>query len=1138
MVATAELEMQSDLFFDDDGDEKAIASGSGTQRLSDILRLNDIAIYIADTAFHRGRKYQREGRVRELTITPDLKTIAGRVRGDSGDTYRQNITLSAVKGGRTSIEGVCSCPMGYNCKHVAAALIEALIRAPQRLVAQPVAEVVPVAPPPPPPLPYDVISWLEQLAKTTTGETYPAEVSQRLLYLLTSLGSQSAMPHLGVEVISTRILKSGAFSNTVSRPALGNFYLGNWPRYFRSSDIEICQELLLARNGYGTNSFSIRSQRLLQAIIGTGRAYWRSQISKPLSMGDARPGHIEWVMPDVRGVRPELRVEGAVALNAEPPVYVDEAQSVIGEISLPISPQMAHRLLNAPVIPPSLVEQVSQTLVRHLPAGSDLMPKPPEAPIVIDDGPTAVLRLMMVREVAQTYYRMDPIEMPLAKMTFRYGPVEVRLNEVNLLVETISKNKRYQAKRRPTREKQMVKRLVDLGLRFARDVQPVLGPNHQLDFAYHESSRWLGFLSTAAPELAAQGFEIQVDDDFPYRVATMSGELDTEVFEGTGLDWFELGMGVQVDGQKLDLAPILANLVLDDNLDAKTMNAMAESGEDFYIKLADGRHLALAAKRFLPVIIALHELAVGGAVVAKSGRLQISKAEATLLSTLEKHHEFVFKGADNLRSLAKALQSIGSGGIAPVTLPQNFKATLRPYQAEGVAWLNLLREVSLGGILADDMGLGKTVQVLALLSLEKEQGRLTKPVLIIAPTSLMTNWQNEAHKFAPDLRVLVLHGATRKERFDQIAQHDVVLTTYPLIARDQAVLLEQQWHIAILDEAQVIKNPNAATTRLIRDLKAAHRFCLTGTPMENHLGELWSLMSFVNPGYLGEKTAFARRWRTPIEKHGDSERSKILSKRVRPFMMRRTKQEVANELPLKTEITETIILDEQQRDIYDSIRLSMHKKVRDAIAAKGFSKSHIIILEALLKLRQVCCDPRLLKLGDQKKPLPSAKLERLMEMVESLLSEGRKIIVFSQFTSMLDLIIQRFHKAGIKFSLLTGATTDRKSAIENFQDGNVNIFLVSLKAGGVGLNLTAADTVILYDPWWNPAVEEQAIDRAYRIGQDKPVFVYRLVASQTIEEKMDELKAKKRALAESIFDQTGKATATLTEADLNDLFDV
>jgi SNF2 family DNA or RNA helicase len=299
-------------------------------------------------------------------------------------------------------------------------------------------------------------------------------------------------------------------------------------------------------------------------------------------------------------------------------------------------------------------------------------------------------------------------------------------------------------------------------------------------------------------------------------------------------------------------------------------------------------------------------------------------------------------------------------------------------------------------------------------------------------------------------------------------------------------------------------------------------------------------MSFVNPGYLGDKTGFARRWRNPIEKHADGERSKILSRRVKPFMLRRTKQEVATELPLKTEITESIALDGAQRDVYDSIRLSMHKKVRDAIAAKGFAKSHIIILEALLRLRQVCCDPRLLKLSaakDGAKIAPSAKLDRLMEMLDSLLPEGRKIIVFSQFTSMLHLIGQSLQAAGISFSVLTGETTDRKTAIEQFQSGATDVFLVSLKAGGVGLNLTAADTVILYDPWWNPAVEEQAIDRAYRIGQDKPVFVYRLVAGQTIEEKMDELKARKRALSASIFEQGGTAGLALTEEDLESLFD-
>jgi len=306
--------------------------------------------------------------------------------------------------------------------------------------------------------------------------------------------------------------------------------------------------------------------------------------------------------------------------------------------------------------------------------------------------------------------------------------------------------------------------------------------------------------------------------------------------------------------------------------------------------------------------------------------------------------------------------------------------------------------------------------------------------------------------------------------------------------------------------------------------------------MENHLGELWSIMSFVNPGYLGDKAAFSRQWRTPIEKRADKARSAALAQRVKPFLLRRTKTEVATELPAKTEMIETIVLEGAQRDVYDSIRLSMSRKVRKAIEERGLAKSHIVVLEALLRMRQACCDPALLKLDDGL-DRPSAKLDRLMEMVIELLSEGRKIIVFSQFTSMLDLVRKLFDAEQLRYSMLTGDTKDRKKPIEAFQGGATDVFLISLKAGGVGLNLTAADTVIIFDPWWNPAVEEQAIDRAHRIGQDKAVFVYRLVAAGTIEEKMDELKARKRALADGLFDREGRMASTLTEDDVKALFD-
>ncbi len=1114
--------------------------------LSSFISLNLIRNHLGLNAFSRGKSYQQEGRVTDLYVSPNRTSITGAVEGSREEPYQQSITLVREIGGGVQIKGLCSCPMGSNCKHVAAVLLEALSKT-QSAAAEPAkpapiqaAPLVPAPVLPASPLPYEVKTWLDQFTQSARGDGYPPEINQRLLYLITSRETPNSAPHLAVELICARVLKSGLFSNSISRPALYNSYSGDFPRYFRQSDSEICQSLLASRGGYNHSFYSINSLNLLKSIIETGRAYWLKPAGEPLQMGEIRQGQIEWIMPDSKGMRPVLKVEGAIALNAEPPVYVDAERSLVGEVSLPLPRQLSHRLLNAPAIAPAHVEQVSRTLGRHIPAASNLIPKPLAPPIALNEAPTPVLRLMLMKNALGPFSRSASADLPVARLAFRYGPIDVPFSETRPVMEALIENQLYQARRHPSREKLAVDKLRSLDLRFAREFFGLISPANFHDFAFADPSYWLDFLAKDVLVLQEDGFGIRIDDDFPYRLAKPAGDLDTELFETSQLDWFELGLGVQVDGEQLDLAPYLANLVLTNGLEPDAIAELAESDEDFYVPMQDGRHLALAAKRFLPVILALHELTVGGAVIGKNGRLRMSKAETALLSSLQNHEGVAFKGSQNLRNLVRTLNSRGADAASLLPLPATFKASLRPYQSQGVAWLNLLREAGLGGILADDMGLGKTVQILAILALEKAEGRLDKPALIVAPTSLITNWQNEARRFAPELNVLVLHGAARKQRFAEIEQNDIVLTTYPLIARDHAVLMEQQWHMAILDEAQTIKNPNAATTQLIRDLKTKHRFCLTGTPMENHLGELWSLMSFVNPGYLGDKSGFSRNWRSPIEKHSDAERSDILARRVKPFLLRRTKREVASELPPKSEITETIILDDRQRDLYDSIRLSMHKKVRDAIAAKGFSKSHIIILEALLKLRQVCCDPRLLKIAgavDAKSAVPSAKLGRLMEMLDSLLAEGRKIIVFSQFTSMLHLIREKIEHLKIPFSVLTGETRDRKKEIEQFQAGATDVFLISLKAGGVGLNLTAADTVILYDPWWNPAVEEQAIDRAYRIGQDKPVFVYRLVASQTIEEKMDQLKARKRALAESILQQAGKPAVALTEADLEALFE-
>jgi len=402
----------------------------------------------------------------------------------------------------------------------------------------------------------------------------------------------------------------------------------------------------------------------------------------------------------------------------------------------------------------------------------------------------------------------------------------------------------------------------------------------------------------------------------------------------------------------------------------------------------------------------------------------------------------------------------------------------------------------------------------------------------------MFNWRMEAERFTPTLKVLVLHGPERKHAFENMLNYDLILTTYPLIVRDKEILLKHEFHFLILDEAQFIKNSKSLATQIVQQLKAKYRLCLTGTPLENHLGELWSLFHFMMPGLLGNEKKFNRLFRIPIEKQGDQERRSHLNRRIAPFLLRRTKDKVLKELPAKVEIIRHVELDGTQRDLYETIRVTMQKKVRQEIAKMGLARSHIILLDALLKLRQTCCDPRLLKIKiAEKSKSSSAKFELLMTMLVELLDEGRQILLFSQFTEMLGLIEEALHEKKIAFVKLTGQTKDRETPVQQFQNGKVSLFLISLKAGGTGLNLTAADIVIHYDPWWNPAVESQATDRAHRIGQDKTVFVYKLVAKGTVEEKILEMQVRKRALMEGLFSENANGKLKLTEKELQGLFE-
>jgi superfamily II DNA or RNA helicase len=474
--------------------------------------------------------------------------------------------------------------------------------------------------------------------------------------------------------------------------------------------------------------------------------------------------------------------------------------------------------------------------------------------------------------------------------------------------------------------------------------------------------------------------------------------------------------------------------------------------------------------------------------------------------------------------------------IPNVPKPRTLKADLRPYQKDGFSWLVFLHELNSGGILADDMGLGKTVQAIALLQWAKSKYK-RKLNLVIAPTSVVPNWEREIKKFAPGLKTVVWQGPNRSQRAPELEKADVMITSYALLRRDEELLQALDLRYVILDEAQHIKNPMSQTARSAKKLASERRLALTGTPIENRLSELWSIFDFVSPGLLGQLKAFEERIARPIDR-GDMETAQRLRATIKPFVMRRVKSDVAKDLPDKIEQEMIVPLAEDQAKLYKQILRQVRKSVLSEVEKQGVSKAQIQILAALTRLRQVACDPRLMKLPDTDFDADdSGKLGALREIVDEAVDGGHRVLVFSQFVEMLNHIRAALDSDGVQYEYLDGSTKDRIERVDRFnEDPSVPVFLISLKAGGTGLNLTGADTVVHFDPWWNPAVEDQATDRAHRIGQTKNVNVYKLIAAGTVEEKILELSAKKRELVSNVLSTEGSPLKGLTKADVENLF--
>ena len=1101
--------------------------------MTSLLNLESIKRACGSRAFVRGMDYFKSGKVLEVAVTdgPMGMFLSSAVGGSGGRVYEQSIAIDERGKKPISVSGLCSCPVMQNCKHVAAAMLYVLD-----------SEDAPSLSP----NDTSVDSWLnrlEQASRRSTSDSIqalPQDVSFCLIYVL---GPEDSNGTQGLKVLSqkVRLLKKGGYGKPSKYP-LEKIRGSYADRFVSPVDKDIAQ-ILADSNAYYyydyDNSYFLRGEMgelALRKMLSSGRCYWKHNDSPPLSIGNSHKLEFFW-QKEAGGQRLQHEIHASVShiFHLNSLWYIDSTNYQAGVVEHEqLSPNQTLALLAAPYIPEDKLEQVSRRLLLDVPEYGLDTPVKLDIKHIRVNGEPPVPQLLLHSEEAPGASAEDRW-FHSVKLSFRYGPIVVEdLAEQEFTTLDLDSTV-YTVERCVDAEFDAMDELYSRGLHLLNHYHP---DTHKCmnwlftsDSVADSALQWHQFVEVDIPTLESQGWQITLDESFHLKFEVFE-EWHAELDDESDSEWFSLALGVELDGEHVNLLPALVTLLSKTGKPQALRNYL-NTQSHFMVPVGEDRWLKLPCQRLRPIFDALVEL-YDHEPLNEDGKLMLSVHQGVQVVDLLNDPGLKWQGADKLRHLTQRLRDFQ--GIEAVATPRGFNTELRPYQQQGLSWMQFMRGFEFNGILADDMGLGKTVQTLAHLLVEKQSGRMQQPCLIIAPTSLMGNWQRESQRFSPDLNVLVLHGSDRHAYFDDIQNNDIVLTTYPLLRRDKSHLMEHHFHYVILDEAQAIKNPKSQTTQVVYGLKCSHRLCLTGTPMENHLGELWAMYHFLMPGFLGNLERFNRLFRNPVERDGDGVRRRQLAQRVKPFLLRRTKQEVATELPDKTEIVRTVTLQGKQRDLYETIRLAMDKKVRQEINKKGVARSHIMILDALLKLRQVCCDPRLVSLPQAKKLNQSAKLEFLMEMLPALVEEGRRILLFSQFTTMLGLIETELKTRSIDYCKLTGQTRKRDAEIARFQDGDVPVFLVSLKAGGVGLNLTAADTVIHYDPWWNPAVENQATDRAHRIGQDKAVFVYKLVTEQTVEEKIIALQQKKQALADAVYSGKGdEKTNRFSAADLTEL---
>ncbi len=1082
----------------------------------DLTTIEQIKSLLADSStFESGQQLYNNGKVIKLESTQrsdEALEITATVKGDRKRKHNCRSLVTKNSKAKAQLTSKCTCHKGSNCKHIAASLF---------------AYVSGIEPE------QDIDSfsvWMQALSKEVekskqqkVDNQYPTTEKRRITYTLDIVSGKLFVKTSLAQKSGRSLIKETPYEIPEAKQK-------RYPTYIIEADLEIFAMLRFCESATDSNKQlgliipnTTKGRQAIQLLLKCGRCYWQNINSQPINLGEKRQAIPQWSINN-RG-QYLLRLQSAdnidLYLPTTPLMYLDLQGSTCGELTHEFSQDNAQLItFSAPKNYQSAIN--FQQKIIDL-SGIEISPPiqlPTEDKGTVQPQPIITLKSFDVTD--NTFYYNSVRSQPLKKINgvsleFKYLDKIIAADDQDATQIICKDDRLVSFSRDLTTEHRIMDKIIGFGLlniNQSERYEPTANSNSNT-FIYeekHETEYWLEFTSEILPELQKNGWQIHNHTSFRMVKSETSNWFVKLDKSGRKNETVSLSIGVKGEDKDYNLLP-----VLNAKKEFYTKQQLRKN-KTTVLDLEDGKKMPVDSEKLITIFDILSELN-DRSFLNKNGTMSLSKYNLATISDLEDFAETSLANWDadvQSKGIIEKIEDYTE--IEHTKPPKGLKATLRPYQQNGLNWLQFLRNHSFGGILADDMGLGKTIQTLAHILVEKEQGRLTKPALIIAPTSLIFNWRQELENFTPELSLLTLHGSERKGKQKQIENYDVVLTTYPLIHRDKDTFLLNSFSILVLDESQAIKNPRTQTARAINLIDAKHKICLTGTPVENHLGELWSQINLVAPGLLGTMKQFNTIFQDPIENGADLNRKQQLQRRIKPFVMRRTKAEVETDLPPKTTIIRSLELSDSQKKLYESIRASTLislKEIRrdDKISGKNYP----VILNALLKLRQACCHPKLTKLDSVRKGAKSSKLELLLELLPKMIEDKRKILVFSQFTSMLKIISDHLNELEIGHTMLTGETKDREQAVNQFQNGDTPVFLISLKAGGSGLNLTAADTVIHYDPWWNPAAEDQATDRAYRIGQDKPVFIYKLISTGTVEEKILQLQQEKSKIAKDIY---------------------